>query len=269
MTMTMTVSTLASGRMRLSRLLCRYALLAGLIAAPFLATVAPEVQARTPVAGQQLEIPSHLFALSHPVGQQRLLQSSYSQAYWPLATYFETQRNQAYCSVATSVIALNALGIKRPATALFPDFPFFTQQDFFTGVDARTADPEVVAREGMTLAQLGSVLASYPVSVDSISADTLDVAQLRELLKKHLREQDRFVLFNFNRRFIGEVGGGHWSPLAAYHEASDSVLLMDVARYKYPPVWVPLADLLRGAQDHDSVSGKARGLLIVSARQQP
>ena len=167
------------------------------------------------------------------------------------------------------MIALNALGIKRPATSLFPDYPFFTQQDFFAGVDARTADPEVVAREGMTLAQLGSVLASHAVSVDSISADTLDGAQLRELLKKHLREQDRFVLFNFNRRFIGEVGGGHWSPLAAYHEASDTVLLMDVARYKYPPVWVPLVDLLRGAQDHDSVSGKARGLLIVSARHQP
>ena len=120
-----------------------------------------------------------------------------------------------------------------------------------------------------TVAQLGSVLASHAVSVDSISAETLDGAQLRELLKKHLREQDRFVLFNFNRRFIGEVGGGHWSPLAAYHEASDTVLLMDVARYKYPPVWVPLVDLLRGAQDHDSVSGKARGLLIVSARHQP
>ena len=267
--MTLSVSLRATGRGGLARLLCRYALLASFVAASFLATVAPEAQARAPVAGQPLEIPSHLFALSHPVGQQRLLQSSYNQAYWPLATYFETQRNQAYCSVATSVIALNALGIKRPATSLFPDYPFFTQQDFFAGVDARTADPEVVAREGMTLAQLGSVLASHAVSVDSISADTLDGAQLRELLKKHLREQDRFVLFNFNRRFIGEVGGGHWSPLAAYHEASDTVLLMDVARYKYPPVWVPLVDLLRGAQDHDSVSGKARGLLIVSARHQP
>ena len=263
--MTLSVSLRAAGRGGLARLLCRYALLASFVAASFLATVAPEAQARAPVAGQPL---FQIFCVL-PQSQQRLLQSSYNQAYWPLATYFETQRNQAYCSVATSVIALNALGIKRPATSLFPDYPFFTQQDFFAGVDARTADPEVVAREGMTLAQLGSVLASHAVSVDSISADTLDGAQLRELLKKHLREQDRFVLFNFNRRFIGEVGGGHWSPLAAYHEASDTVLLMDVARYKYPPVWVPLVDLLRGAQDHDSVSGKARGLLIVSARHQP
>lgn len=226
----------------------------------------PATTATVVATKQLLEIPNHLFALSHPIGQQRLLQSDYRQAYWPLATYFETQRNQAYCSVATSVMALNALGVARPATMLYPDFPFFTQEDFFANVDRRIANPEMVAKQGMTLEQLEAVLGHYAVSVDKVFADTLDANQFRELLKKHLREQDRFVLFNFNRRFIGEAGGGHWSPLAAYHEASDSVLLMDVARYKYPPVWVPLVDLLQGAQNHDNVSGKARGLLVLSKR---
>ena len=51
-------------------------------------------------------IPVDLFPLTHPVGQQRLLESNYAQAYWGIANYFETQRNQAYCSVASSVIAL-------------------------------------------------------------------------------------------------------------------------------------------------------------------
>lgn len=251
-----------------------HTLLAGLFAAAVLAlppaSMAREVAApvaATTVAAQPLQIPNSLFVLSHPIGQQRLLQSDYRQAYWPLATYFETQRNQAYCSVATSVIALNALGLPRPVTALYPDFPFFTQQDFFANVDQRIANPETVSKEGMTLDQLATVLVQFPVDVEKISGDALDAPQLRELLKKHLREQDRFVLFNFNRRFIGEVGGGHWSPLAAYHEASDSVLLMDVARYKYPPVWVPLADLLQAAQDPDSVSGKARGLLVVTKKR--
>lgn len=220
----------------------------------------------TAVQGSTLPIPNPLFALTHPIGQQRLIESSYRQAYFPLAAYFETQRNQAYCSVATSVMALNALGVSRPVTALYPDFRFFTQQDFFAGVDPRIAQPEVVAREGMTLEQLGSVLAFQPVRAELVFADTLNVGQLRQLLMKHLREQDRFVLFNFNRRLLGEAGGGHWSPLAAYHEASDSALVMDVARYKYPPVWVPLADLLRSAQDPDSVSGKSRGLIVLSGR---
>lgn len=240
----------------------RFALIAG-AATLSLAGFSAPAQARAPSAAVSLEIPAHLFALTHPIGQQRLIESSYRQAYWPLAAYFETQRNQAYCSVATSVVALNALGVARPATAMYPDFPFFTQQDFFAGVDQAIAQPEVVAKEGMTLEQLGKVLAAHPVRAQTIFADTLDAGQLRELLMQHLREQDRFVLFNFNRHVLGEVGGGHWSPLAAYHAASDSVLVMDVARYKYPPVWVPLTELLRGAQDHDSVSGKARGLIVV------
>ncbi|MET1114198.1 MAG: phytochelatin synthase family protein [Comamonas sp.] len=249
----------------LSLRLRRFALIVGAATLSLTGFTTP-AHARAPSASQALEIPSHLFALTHPIGQQRLIESNYRQAYWPLSAYFETQRNQAYCSVATSVIALNALGIARPATALYPDYSFFTQQDFFAGVDPRIAQPEVVAKEGMTLEQLGKVLASHPVRTETVFADTLDAGQLRALLMKHLREQDRFVLLNFNRPILGEVGGGHWSPLAAYHEASDSVLLMDVARYKYPPVWVPLTELLRGAQDHDSVSGKARGLIVVQGR---
>ena len=38
-------------------------------------------------------------------------------------------------------------------------------------------------------------------------------------------------------------GGGHFSPLAAYNGKADDLLLMDVARYKYPPFWVD-TDLL-------------------------
>lgn len=223
----------------------------------------PSVQSQP--STQALPIPNHLFTLAHPVGQQRLQESSYRQAFYPLATYFETQRNQAYCSVATSVIALNALGLPRPATTLYPDFPFFTQDNFFDGIDPKVAQPETVAKEGMTLEQLSTVLARYPVQVQTVSASTLDINAFRSLLQQHLRESDRFVLLNFNRRLIGQVGGGHWSPLAAYHAASDSALLMDVARYKYPPVWVPLSELLAAAQDPDSVSAKSRGLVVISA----
>lgn len=37
---------------------------------------------------------------------------------------------------------------------------------------------------------------------------------------------------------MGKVGGGHFSPLGAYHASTDSFLIVDVAKYKYPPVWV-------------------------------
>ena len=45
---------------------------------------------------------------------------------------------------------------------------------------------------------------------------------------------------------LGVIAASDLSVLVAlvgYHEETDSVLIMDVARFKYPPHWVPLMDL--------------------------
>lgn len=215
-------------------------------------------------ADSNLPIPSNLFELTNPVGQQRLIESDYRQAYWSLANFFETQNNQAYCSVASSVIALNALGVARPQTAQYPDYAFFTQASFFSKVNLALAEPEKVSATGMTLNQLAEVLTAFPVKVQRRYASEMTVDSFREILKDNLRYSDRVVLLNFDRKALDEIGGGHWSPLAAYHPASDSVLVMDVARYKYPPLWVPLKNLFAGALSVDSESGRSRGLVVLS-----
>lgn len=210
-----------------------------------------------------LPVPTNLVALAQPAGQKRLTGSAANQSYWPLSQYFETQRNEAYCSVATSVMALNALGIRRPESTQYPDFPFFSQEDFFRGIDPQVANAAQVSREGMTLDQLGTALNAFPVGVRKYHAADLSLGQFRDLVRTTTGHNDRFVLLNFRRMEIGETGGGHWSPLAAYDSASDSALLLDVARYKYPAVWVPVAQLYAAALAVDSVSGLSRGIVIV------
>jgi hypothetical protein len=226
--------------------------------------------ASTRSADGPLPVPPNLVALMQPEGQKRLISSGSnqgsSQSYWPLSQYFETQRNEAYCSVASSVMALNALGIKRPESSQYPDFPYFSQQDFFHSVDPQVADAARVSREGMTLDQLGAVLSGFPVVVKKFHSGDLTLVQFRDLIRETTAHDDRFALLNFRRVDIGETGGGHWSPLAAYDAASDSALLLDVARYKYPAVWVPIAQLYAASQAVDSVSGFSRGLVIVSKR---
>lgn len=217
----------------------------------------------TAAADDSPPIPSDLFELTHPVGQQRLIESDYRQAYWSLSIYFETQRNQAYCSVASSVIALNALGVPRPHTSQYPDYAFFTQSSFFSKIDPALADPEKVAVTGMTLQQLAQVLSTFAVKVESRYASDMSIDAFRTLLKDNLRYSDRVVLLNFDRKPLNEIGGGHWSPLAAYHAASDSALVMDVARYKYPPLWVSVKELYAGALSVDAESGRSRGILVV------
>jgi hypothetical protein len=213
-----------------------------------------------------LPVPPNLITLTQPAGQKRLMATRHNQSYWPLSEYFETQRNEAYCSVATSVMALNALGIRRPESTQYPDFPYFSQQDFFRGVDPQVANAARVSKEGMTLDQLSAALGAFPVEVKKFHAADLTLVQFRALIRDTTGHGDRFALLNFRRVEIGETGGGHWSPLAAYDAASDSALLLDVARYKYPAVWVPLKQLYAAAQAVDNVSGLSRGMVVVGTR---
>ncbi len=232
-------------------------------------TAAPQLAAPGPAARAAdgpLAVPPNLLPLTRPAGQKRLTMAASSQSYWPLSQYFETQRNQAYCSVATSVMALNALGIRRPESSLYPDFPFYSQEDFFRSIDPQVANAAQVSREGMTLDQLDAALKAFPIDVRKYHAADLTLGQFRDLIRQTTAHGDRFALLNFRRVEIGEEGGGHWSPLAAYDSASDSALLMDVARYKYPAVWVPVAQLYAAALAVDNVSGLSRGVVIISRR---
>lgn len=40
------------------------------------------------------------------------------------------------------------------------------------------------------------------------------------------------------RAKLGQSGSGHFSPIGAFDRDTDMVLIMDVARFKYPPHWV-------------------------------
>lgn len=210
-----------------------------------------------------LGIPQGLVSLLEPQGQARIRLAEANTSFLPLSAYFETQKNQAFCAVASSVMILNALNIQRPKNRFYPDFPYFNQEEFFNSIDPKLANPETVSKEGMTFEQLAAVLQQFPVSVTAYRGDTLSVEQFRETIRGTLSSKDQFALLNFYRPSIGEIGGGHWSPLAAFDVKSDSVLILDVARYKYPPLWVPVTRLYEAAQKVDNTSGVARGLLVI------
>ena len=74
------------------------------------------------------------------------------------------------------------------------------------------------------------------------------------------------MLVNYLRKAIGEETGGHISPLAAYDGKADRFLILDVARYKYPPVWVKTADIFAAMNTTDAANdNKSRGFVLVTA----
>lgn len=66
-----------------------------------------------------------------------------------------------------------------------------------------------------------------------------------------------------------QTGDGHFSPIGGYHAARDLVLILDVARFKYPPHWVPLPLLWQSMQQTDRVTGESRGYVVLTPPAQP
>merc|ERR1712032_276346 len=77
--------------------------------------------------------------------------------------------------------------------------------------------------------------------------------------------QREFLVASYSRQRLGQTGGGHFSPIGGYHEESDSVLIMDVARFKYPAHWVPLEELVQAMLCPDPDTGRPRGYLHLRA----
>ena len=208
--------------------------------------------------------PGSPIPLPEPQGQTLLVQSVDRADYGPLAEQFLTQANLAYCGVASMVMVLNSLAVPAPPAVGYGSYRFWTQENVFELANTRAVlGPEVVARQGMTLQQLRALLASHGLQARAIHGDRLSQAQFRLLLRSNLSAPTDRLLVNYDRQVLGQAGGGHISPVAAYHATTDRVLILDVARYRYPSVWVPLVDLWQAIRSTDSSSGLSRGVVVV------
>jgi hypothetical protein len=214
--------------------------------------------------GETLPISPQLIPFSTNAGETLLLESQSKADYFVLSNQFVTQINQAYCGVASGVMVLNALGVTAPESKQYQPFKVFTQDNFFDRVEAKQViTPELVAKRGMTLAQLGGLLTSHGAKVTVYYGADVDLNRFRSLLVENLSARDNFIIINYLRKSIGQERGGHISPIAAYNRQTDRVLILDVSRYKYPPVWVKVADLWQAIRTVDSDSGKTRGFVTV------
>jgi glutathione gamma-glutamylcysteinyltransferase len=72
------------------------------------------------------------------------------------------------------------------------------------------------------------------------------------------------MVVSYSRESLKQVGIGHFSPIGAYHPQSDRVLVMDVARFKYPPHWLPVEDLFHAMMAIDVDTGKSRGYMMLT-----
>ncbi|MCX5495147.1 phytochelatin synthase family protein [Kaistia dalseonensis] len=221
----------------------------------------------TAASAETLPLPANLIGAASEPGAALLIGAEARTAYFPLADNFVTQKTQSFCGVASMVMVLNASGVPAPAVPEYEPYRTFTQDNL---LDARTdaiVPRETILKQGMTLDQLGGVLATQPLSVTVRHAGDTTLDAFRNEARDHLASPGQFVVINYLRKALGQETGGHISPLAAYDAEEDRFLILDVARYKYPPVWVKADELFAAMNTPDKDNAnKTRGYVLVTKK---
>jgi hypothetical protein len=236
-------------------------IVAGLALATFLAATAAAGAAwnrylRVPPLALE-PLPAHLVALDSPEGRRLLAQSDASADYEALTDSFVPQSRRAYCGVASALVTLNAAG-----TTTMP----LDQKALFAHPEVKL-HPLKVSFTGMSLRQFGQLLRAHGADTTVVHASDTDLAAFRDTVRSNLATDGDFLLVNYERAHVGQKRMGHISPLAAYHAASDRVLVLDVAAHRYPPVWVAVP-MLWAAMDAplNADTRVTRGFVVVDAR---
>jgi Phytochelatin synthase len=214
-----------------------------------------------------LPLPEDLIPLTSPEGRKLLFESKASEAFWELIQFYSNQPDLGSCSVASCTMVLNALPIVRPTSVPHGRFPIFTAENLFTPEVEAIVTRAKVSSSGMTLDQLSRVLATKQIVVETNYASSTSLEKFRETAKTLLNSKGRFIVVNYLRSSLAQESGGHISPLGAYHESADRILIVDTANYKYPWVWVRTGALWKAMSESvDSKSKISRGYIVLSSK---
>jgi hypothetical protein len=223
-------------------------------------------------------LPSHLISLSSSTGKQyfrEALAAGNMESFFPLSEQFITQSEPFFCSVSSLAMTLNALKydpkkVWKGAWRWVSEETLLCESSKICGHDL-----ENIKSNGMNFTEFEALGECHGISIQSIQlhhhrqhqpACAYSIESFRQLVQSvsSSSKADIFIIANFSRRKLGQTGDGHYSPIGGYHPGLDLVLIMDVARFKYPPFWVSLRELWDAMAEIDVQSGQSRGYFVLS-----
>lgn len=213
-------------------------------------------------------LPSHLTAFSSVEGREifeQALRAGTMAGYFALAEQFHTQAEPAFCGLGTLVVVLNALGIDPgPGRVWKGPWRWFSEEH----LDC-CRPLEQVRRDGVTLPQLACLARCNGAQVQVRWAQNSTIAEFRQaVLEATSTPGEPHLIVAYDRGTLGQTGTGHFSPVGGYDAARDRVLILDVARFKYPPHWVALDLLFSAMLPPDPEVQKSRGYALLRRRAQ-
>ncbi|GAA5970588.1 hypothetical protein JCM21900_005821 [Sporobolomyces salmonicolor] len=199
----------------------------------------------------------------------RAMREGNLESYFLLSGQMITQNEPAYCALGTLVMVLNAYEVD-PQRKWKGPWRWY-EQEMLDCCRPLTS----IASVGLTLSEFACLARCNGLRATVVSPSPRipreeAIARFRDDLQKASRGETVMVI-SYSRKALGQTGSGHFSPVGAYCEEQDQVLILDVARFKYPSYWISVESAWDSMIPLDAATGQPRGyvLLDVAPSTQP
>ncbi|CAE8742352.1 unnamed protein product [Polarella glacialis] len=193
--------------------------------------------------------------------------------FFRLIEQFHTQDEPSFCGLGTLTMVLNAMNVDPGRTWKGP-WRWFRE----TMLDC--CEPlERIQLNGITFIPLACLARCNGAFVETHRADESDgdleafrravcasCCEVTGCAEEEGYKPLKVLVVSYSRKQFGQTGDGHYSPIGGYHAASDKVLVLDVARFKHPPHWVPLVEMWESMRRLDPETGLSRGFMLLSRK---
>ena len=253
-------------------------------------------------SNSQITSPDPSDSFNNPSSLKKLNRSQFKNDFYQLINFYQPQINPLYCAIASSVMIINALNygeinsqinsqfanqtdnqITKPNGDII-EYKILTQQNFLNEATDAIKNRDIINFKkpvlrikenkqwqdiydpGLTLSQLSTILEEvYNLNITKIHISNNDqINELRKRLMKVLQDQESFIVANFDGKILNKNSNGHISPIVAYNQESDEVLILDSALHKNKWFWTSLENLIKAMKTKDG--DDYRGYLIISKK---
>jgi glutathione gamma-glutamylcysteinyltransferase len=205
-------------------------------------------------------LPTRQIAFSSPEGKQlfrEALEQGGLDGYFNLAEVFHTQSEPAFCGLSTLAMVLNALSVD-PNRQWKGPWRWYSEEMLEC-----CRDLPHVKEHGIQFDEFACLARCNGVVVDAFRTDLTTEEHFRSAVVAATTQRELHCVVSFSRQMLGQTGQGHFSPIGAYHKEKDLALVLDTARFKYPPWWAPLSDLWQAMGASDPKTNLPRGYYLM------
>ncbi|TXG63859.1 hypothetical protein EZV62_010853 [Acer yangbiense] len=189
------------------------------------------------------------------------LEAGTMEGFFRLISYYQTQSEPGFCGHGTLNVLLNALEVD-PERKQKGRCRWFVESMF------HCCEPLSKLRvEGITFGKFACLAYCHGANVETFRTPESSIDDFRRHVISCTYTENCHLISLYYRESVNQEGPGHFAPIGGYHAGTDMVLILDVARYKYPPHWLPLTLLWKAMDTPDETTGRPRGFMIVSGLQ--